>query len=587
MHLAQRLRAYAPADLRTDLVSGLTLAVVFVPQAMAYAALAGLPPVMGLYAAIFPSMLYAVVGSSRHLSVGPIALTCLLVATNLGPLAEVGTEAYANYAIGLSVLVGLMLMALGALRAGFLVNFLSHPAMLGFNAAAAVLTVMSQVKPLFGLTAKVAMSAENPWPIVAHLDSANPHTAPLGIACVLTLVLMRRWVRRVPAPLVVCVISTVAVALFGWDTKHGVSVVGAVPRAFPQISWPQLDLATVPQLVPGATSIAVVGYAASITIAKALAARERERIEPNRELWAVGGANLMGSLFGCFPVAGGLSRSTVNAGARSQLSGAFASVLVLAALLVAGSLFEHLPYTALAAIVMVSAARLVDLQAAKEVFRTKRQDAMTLVVTFAATLGIGLEPGLIVGMLTALAFFVWRTAVPHSAEMGRIPGTMVYETTKHDGVETCPQAPILRLAAPLYYANARFLEDRVMELAASRDQLKLVILMCSSVNDMDTTAVESIRRIVGNLRSAGADLHLVGIIRPVAGIVERSGLVELLGEDHIHRSIQEAAPTWMGSLDRRFCEEQCRFAAFPNCTLIPRARLTSDRAKAARFSPQI
>lgn len=589
MALAQRLRTYTVADLRGDVLAGLTLAVVFVPQAMAYAALAGLPPVVGLYAAIFPSLVYALIGSSRHLSVGPIALTSLLVASNLDPIAAPGTEAYAAHAVTLSLLVGVMLLALGAMRAGFLVNFLSHPAMLGFNAAAAVLTGMSQVKPLLGLRADIVVSAENPWPVLMHLDTAHAITAPLGVAGVVALLGMRRWLPRLPAPLVVCVVTTVLVGALGWDTIGGVGVVGTVPTDLPTLAVPAFGLETVSRLVPGATSIAIVGYAASVTIAKALAARDRGRIEPNRELLGVGAANVVGSFFGCFPVAGGLSRSTVNAqaGARSQLAGAFASLLVLAALLLAGAAFEHLPYAALAAIVMVSAARLVDLRGAREVFRTKRRDAMTLVVTFGATLGIGLEPGLVVGMLTALAFFVWRTAVPHSAEMGRIPGTMVYETTRHPGVETCPQVPILRVAAPLYYANARFLEDRVMELASTRPDLRLVVLMCSSVNDMDTTAVESLRRVVGNLRAAGADLHLVGVIGPVAGIVERSGLADLLGADHVHRTILEAAPRWMSTLDRRFCEEQCRFAAFPDCTLIPRARLSSDRARAARFSPQI
>ena len=590
MHLVKRLRRYTPVDLRGDLAAGATVAVLVVPQAMAYAMLAGLPPVYGLYAAIAPTAVYAWLGSSRHMAVGPVALTSLLVAGGLESLAEPFSAAYIDLAVTLSVLVGGLFVVLGALRAGFAVNFLSHPAILGFNAAAALLTAMSQVRALLGIPREIAqgMTAENPWPIFTHLEHTNAWSLILGLATVAILVAIPRVAPRIPGPLFVCVVGTLATAGFSLD-ELGVQTVGAVPRGLPSLTIPTLGLERAQNLLPTALSVAAIGYASSITVVKALGARSRERIYPNQELWALGLANVLGAFFRSFPATGGLSRSTVNAqaGARTQMAGLVSAALVLATLLAIAPLFRFLPLPVLAAIIIRSAWRLVEVGASWAILRTHRNDGITLLLTTLATLGLGLAEGLVVGLGAGLMFFIRRTASPHSAELGRIPGTMVYRNVRRFNVETCPQVGILRVDAPLYFANAQYLEDRIHAMFSERPDMRVLALECSSVNDMDATAVASIERVLQTLRGRANDLHIVGAIGPVRDILQRSGLAATIGDSNMHRSILEAAPVWMGAIDRNYCETRCRVAAFPDCTLIPRASLVRPRSPSVRFMPQI
>ncbi len=592
MTLFAQLRSYRAEQLRGDLASALVVTTLVVPQGMAYAMLAGLPPVYGIFASIVPALAYAALGTSSHLCVGPVAITALVVAGGLEPLAAAGSPEYIGLSFVLAAMVGVILIALGLLRAGKLVNFLSHPAILGFTAAAAILTAMSQARGIFGIPpaalAHETITAENPWPVLRHLHEGTLVSVVLGGASFVILVALKRRAPKVPAALVVCVVG----GLFAWwfaAPPTQLAVVGEIPSALPTLALPPTPPSGYVALLGPAVTVAVLGYGTSIAVAKAIAARHRERIRPSRELVALGVANLLGAFASSFPVSGSLTRSQVAAesGGRTQLTMVISVALLVGSSFGLAAAFAWLPIPVMAAIIIHSALGLFDIPQSREAIRTKPADGVTLVLTFAATLLLGLVQGLAAGLLIALLLFVARTARPHTAELGRIPGTMVYRNVLRFDVETCPQVGILRVDAPLYYANARFLEDRVMAVFDERPDMRILALECSGVGDLDATAVRALRNIVEALRSQGNDLHLIGPIGPVRDLLAKSGVGELIGPQNMHRTIPEAAPKLMAAISRSYCESTCRVSAFPDCTLIPRARLATASAARARFSPQI
>lgn len=579
-----------PPHRRRDLLASIAVLALMVPQSMAYALIVGLPPVTGLFSAAIGALAYAPVASSRYLSVGPMALTCLVAASGLQALASTDSPRYAALTLVLGVLVGAVLLGLGLLRAGVLVNFLGHPAIVGFNGAAALLTAASQIRPLLGLPASAAakVTAENPWPILAHVGATRPLPLALGLATLAIMIGLPRWRPRVPAPVVACGLGIVACWLLG-GASEGLPTVGAVPLALPSPRWPELAMADVIALVPTALSVVVVGYGTSVAVAKALAVKQREQIDANRELYALGVANVASAVIGGFPVSGSLSRTAVamHAGGQTRAVGVFVGVGVIATMVLLGPAFALLPHAVLAGVVIHAALGLFDLREAASVWRTHRGDGFVMLATAGVTLVFGLVEGLAAGLVVALVLFVRRSATPHTAELGRIAGSLVYRNTLRYEVETCPQIGILRVDAPLYFANARFLEDRIHQMFAQRPQMQALALDCSSIGDIDATAVGALRNIVLVLRSRGNDLHLVGPIGPVRDVLARTGTDALIGAENIHRTILEAAPIMMTRIDRGYCEHSCRASAFPECTLIPRAALTSDASEAARFSPQI
>jgi SulP family sulfate permease len=575
-------------QVRADLLAGLTISVVLVPQALAYAMLSGVPPVLGLYAAVLPPLVYALLGTSRVMAIGPVALTSLLIASGLAPLAEPESARWIELAALLSFEVGALFLILGVVRAGLLVNFLGQPAVLGFNAAAGLLTAASQIRPFLGIPKSAVgnLSATRPWPVLLHVDQTDLLTLAIAVSCLLALIALRRWAKHWPYYLLVGVAATLAAWLFDLPAR-GLATVGEVPRGLPTLSLPSFDLATMQALLPAAVSIVVIGYASSMTVVKALA-RVEDHVDPDRELFAFGAANLASCLSGSFPVSSGMARSAVaaDAGSRTRFAGVIVAACVLLVLLVAGPLFVWLPQAFLAAVVMLAASSLIDVPSIVDLFKTKKQDGVTATLTFVATLGIGLEIGLLVGIGTALLFFVAKTIRPHTAELGRVPGTRLYRNVERFEVETCPQIGLLRMDAPLYYANAHFLEERIQAMFAARPAMKLLALDCAAINDLDVTAVQTLQRLLEDLRAKGRDLHLVGAIGPVRDRLERSGLRAVLGEDHMHPSWAEAGPRLLAAVSREHCEHRCRSSAFVECTLIPRHALVRE-GEAARFTPQI
>ncbi len=579
-----------PSHFGRDGFAAIAVLSLMVPQAMAYALIIGLSPITGFFSAAAGALAYAPMASSRYLSVGPVALTCLVAASGLQTLATADTPRYAALALVLGILVGLALLVLGSLRAGVLVNFLGHPAIVGFNAAAALLTAASQLRPLLGLPASAAanVTAENPWPILVHVGRTQPLPLAFGLATLAIMLGLPRWRPRVPAPLVACGAGIVACWMLGGGSD-ALPTVGAIPVALPQPRLPDFSMGDVVALVPTALSVTIVGYGSSVAIAKALAVRRREQIHPNRELFALGFANLASAAVGGFPVSGGLSRTAValNAGGHTRKVGVFVGIGVVVTMFVAGPVFALLPHAVLAGIVIHAALGLFDPREATEVWRTHRSDGVVMVATAGVTLTFGLVNGLAAGLAVALVLFVRRTATPHTAELGRIPGSLVYRNTLRETVDTCPQIGILRVDAPLYFANARFLEDRIHQMFAQRPQMQILALDCAAISDIDATAVGTLRNLVLMLRSRGNDLHLIGPIGPVRDVLARTRVDTLLGPANIHRTILEAAATMMAHIDRRFCEERCQSVAFSECSVIPRSASATGGSEAARFSPQI
>lgn len=521
------LRRYDKATFRRDLLAGLTVAVMLVPQSMAYAALAGMPPVTGLYAAIVPLVVYALLGTSGSLAVGPVAITALMTSTALAPLAGGDPTRYAELAGLLAVLVGAIQLLMGVLRLGVLVNFMSHSVLSGFTSAAAIVIAASQVKDLLGLDAE---RAETFPEIIASIwnaaGTAHWLTIAVSAASIAALLLLRRFARRIPGTLLVVAAVTAVSAAAGLGDL-GVRILTEVPRGLPAPALPALAIADVQALLPAALAIALVAYLEGIAVAKALAAKARQRVAPNQELVAVGAANISAGLFQAFPVAGGFSRSAVNyeAGARTPIATLVTAAVVGLTALVLTPAFYHLPSAVLAAIVVVAVAGLVDRAALLSAWRARRSDGATVAVTFLATLVLGVEPGLAAGVAVSIGVFLFRSARPHVAELGRVPGTGIYRNVaRYTGLATDPAVAIVRVDGPLYFANAQLVEDHLLGLAQARPGLRAIVLDASAIADADADGAHAVHELRVRLGDRGVQLHLATVRGPVRDLLTRAGV---------------------------------------------------------------
>ena len=539
---ASWVRSYDRDLLRDDLRAGLVVAVMLVPQGMAYAALAGLPPIAGLYASVVPLVAYALLGTSGQLAVGPVAVVSLLTADALAPMAAGDTTTYLALAAVLALMVGATQIVLGALRMGALTNLLSHPVLTGFTAAAALIIGLSQARPLLGLDLPRPDSfVSGVGDIVANLGDIHGPTLAVGVAGIAALVLGRRLVPRFPTALVVVGVAIAVAAAFDLDDR-GVAIIGDVPSGLPGIVLPSVDLDSLRTLIPAALTIALIGYTEGISIAKAMAAKTRQEIAPNQEFIAVGAANVAAGLFQSFPVAGGLSRTAVNyqAGARTGMATLVTAAAVALSVLLLTPLFFNLPKAILAAIIVVAVASLVDFAAARSISRVRTTDGIALAATFLATLLLGIEIGIAIGVVVSLALFVYKSATPHVAELGRVEGTTTFRNVLAYSTITDPTVAIVRLDGPLYFANANFLQDRLLGLAASRAELRTLILDASAVSELDGSADHSLSDVVDYLDEAGIDIHLTTVRGPVRAVMARSGLLERVGRERINPDIESA-----------------------------------------------
>jgi len=542
--LVQVLGTHRGEDLRADLTAGLTTAVMLVPQAMAYAMLAGLPPIVGLYASTLPLLVYSVFGTSRQLAVGPVAMVSLLVAAGVGALAPHGSPQYIAYAVLLAAMVGGIQLAMGVARMGFLVNFLSHPVVSGFTSAAALIIGFSQLKHLLGLEIprshhvhQILLSA------VAKIDEVHLVTLAIGAAAVLLLLLAKRIRPLFPSALLVVVLGTAAVGLLRLDL-HGVAIVAHVPEGLPSLALPAFDPQAIRQLLPIAITIALVGFMESISVAKAFARRSHYDVDANKELVGLGLANLFGSVVGAYPVTGGFSRTAVNAqaGARSGLAGIITAALVALTLLLLTPLFFYLPKAVLAAIIMVAVFGLVDVREVRHLYKVKRSDLGMLLVTFTATLALGIEEGILVGVGTSLLLVILRTTKPNTAILGRIPGTHAYRSVvRHPEAVTTPGVVVLRMDAQFFFGNVNFLKETIRKLEReAKEPFSALVINASSINQIDASADAALHEIAQDLKEHGIELLFAEVRGPVLDVMRRSGLVDLLGEDHFFLTVRRA-----------------------------------------------
>ena len=538
-------RGYSRATLVSDLVAAAIVTIMLVPQSLAYALLAGLPAQVGLYASILPLVAYAIFGTSRTLAVGPVAVISLMTATAAGSVAAQGTPEYVAAALILALLSGLMLAAMGLLRLGFLANLLSHPVVAGFITASGVLIAVSQLRHILGIggggeTLPVMLSS-----LLSNLAEVNFATLTIGAAAILFLFWVRKGLKPLlvragmPArsadlaakagPVLAVVVSTALVA--GLEVR--VATVGLIPTGLPPIGAPLFDPGLWSALLVPALLISVIGFVESVSVAQTLAAKRRQRIDPDQELIGLGASNVAAAFSGGYPVTGGFARSAVNfdAGAETPAAGAFTATGMLLAVLLLTPLLYYLPVAVLAATIIVAVLGLVDFRLLRELWAYSKSDFAAMAATIAVTLLAGVETGVVTGVLLSLALYLWRASRPHAAIVGLVPGTQHFRNVLRHEVETAPNLLTLRIDESLTFINARWLEERVLELVAERPQLEHLVLMCSAVNEIDASALESLEAINRRLEDAGVRLHLSEVKGPVMDKLKRSRLLEELTGD--------------------------------------------------------
>lgn len=553
------LKRYRRTDALADLVAGTVTAVLLVPQAMAYAVVAGLPPEVGLYASVLPSLAYALLGTSAYVGVGPVAVNAIMVASAIAVAGHGNPATNVPHALQLAAISAITLLGLGLLRAGAFMNFLSRPVLDGFTSGAALLIVLTQLPPLLGLSTHTGpLPYEVLTGVAQQIHGLHGPTVAIGVASIALLLLGDRPLRAVlerlrlkpltadllgrMTPLAMVALATAAVTV-GQMATRGVAVVGVIPSGLP---GPSLDFVRTPGwlelLVPGIL-IALISYVSSVSVAQGLASRRRERIDPDQELFALGAANAAAVVGGALPVAASFSRSALNfsTGARTPMAGAVTALLVGITALSLTGLFENLPKAALAALILVAVAPLIDVGGLRRTYAYSRGDGLTFGATFGAVLLLGVERGLLLGALLALAIHVWRSGRPHMAVLGRVPGTEHFRNVTRHRVETWPALLLLRVDESLYFANASRVEQFILEALSARPLVTDLVLVGSAINHIDSSGLAMLESLLPSLAEAGVRTHLAEFKGPVMDRLRRSRLFDLLPPGRVFLSTHEAA----------------------------------------------
>lgn len=548
-------KTYNQLSLTNDLVAAVIVTIMLIPQSLAYAMLAGLPPQMGLYASILPITLYAIFGTSRALAVGPVAVVSLLTAASISRIAAPGSEEYIFAAITLAFLSGVFLLAMGIFRLGFMANFLSHPVIAGFITASGIIIAASQLKNIFGIEAHGHNLVQILSSMSGYLGEINWITATIGILTAAFLF----WVRKGLLPLLrglglpkrtaeiiaktgpVAAIVATTLLVWAFDLKSaGVKIVGAVPQGLPPLTVPGFSLELWTSLLSSAVLISVIGFVESISVAQTLAAKKRQRIDPDQELIGLGAANIGAAFTSGFPVTGGFSRSVVNydAGADTPAAGAYTAVGLMFASLFLTPLIFFLPKATLAATIIVAVLSLVDFSILGKAWRYSKADFIAVAATMFITLVVGVEVGVITGVLVSILIHLYKSSRPHIATVGQVPNSEHFRNVLRHDVITHPNILTVRVDESLYFANARFLEDYLFERVARRTELRDVILMCSAINAIDMSALESLEAINERLCDMGVSFHLSEIKGPVMDqLVDTDFLKHLTGEIFLSQKI--------------------------------------------------
>lgn len=558
-------RRYDKAAFGNDLVAALIVTIMLIPQSLAYALLAGLPPEAGLYASIAPIILYAIFGTSRALAVGPVAVVSLMTAAAVGDIAEAGTAGYAVAALTLAGLSGAMLVLLGVFKLGFLANFLSHPVIAGFITASGLLIAASQLKHILGIDAHGHTLIDIARSLLAEIAHTNWITLMLGAAATGFLFWVRKGLkpalRRLgfsprladigtkTGPVAAVVVTTGLVWFLGLAQK-GVSIVGEVPQSLPPLTMPSFSTELLGALFVPALLISIIGFVESISVAQTLGAKKRQRVDPDQELIGLGSANIAASLSGGFPVTGGFSRSVVNfdAGAETPAAGAFTALGLAVAALALTPLIFFLPKATLAATIIVAVLSLVDLSILKRAWVYSKADFAAVLATILLTLVLGVETGVSAGVLLSVLLHLYKTSRPHIAEVGLVPGTQHFRNVLRHDVQTHPAVLTLRIDESLYFANARFLEDYIYDRLADDQDVRDVVIMCSAINEIDMSALESIEAINARLKDLDIRLHLSEVKGPVMDRLKCSHLLDdltgkvFLSQFDAHQTLTELQP---------------------------------------------
>lgn len=536
-------RHYTRDALQNDMMAAVIVTIMLIPQSLAYAMLAGLPPEAGLYASIAPIILYAIFGTSRALAVGPVAVVSLMTAAAVGQVAEQGTAGYAIAALTLAVMSGAILLAMGLLKLGFLANFLSHPVIAGFITAAGILIAASQLKHVLGVSGSGHTLPEMLTSLFANLGEVNPITLAIGVSATGVLfwvrkglkpLLLRRGLRpkladilQKAGPVGVVVVSTLAVWALGLADR-GVSIVGAVPQSLPPLTLPGFNFDLLVALFVPALLISVIGFVESVSVAQTLAAKKRQRIDPNQELIGLGAANIGAGFTGGYPVTGGFARSVVNydAGAETPAAGAYTAVGLMIAAVALTPLIYFLPTATLAATIIVAVLSLVDFSILKTAWAYSKADFAAVAATILLTLGFGVETGVSAGVILSILLHLYKTSKPHVAEVGLVPGTQHFRNIHRHKVETDPSLVTIRIDESLYFPNARFLEDYVLDRVGAGGPIRHVVLMCSAVNEIDFSALEALEALNHRLKDMGITLHLSEVKGPVTDRLKKSHFLD-------------------------------------------------------------
>ncbi len=557
--LISRLAEYRREHFTGDLIAGVIVAIMLVPQAMAYAMLAGLPPQVGLYASIVPLILYSLFGTSNSLAVGPVAMVSLLVVSGVGAIAAPGSEPFIALCLTLALMVGLLQILMSVFRMGFLVNFISHPVLVGFTSAAAIVIGFSQLKHLFGVQIE---SSQYPFQLIAgtlaKIGESNPATLVIGLAgCGLLLafrdlvgpLLKKLGVSENLAattsklgPLVLVTAAAITVFAGGLNETQKVSIVGEIPGGLPSLTLPEFNLAAIRSLFPLALVITLVGYLESISVAKALASRRREKVDANRELFALGMADVGAAFTGGYPVTGGFSRSLVNfsAGATTPMASIITAVLVAISVALLTPVFFYIPKAALAAIIVIAVMGLIDVKTPFKLWRYSRPDAIALITTFVAVMGLGIETGILIGVAATIVMLMWNMSRPHVAEVGRVGDSEHFRNIRRHDVQLTAGVLAFRVDESLNFANAPFLESWLHEQISERPEIQAVLLISSGINEIDATGIEVLETSIRELNSAGVEFYLSDVKGPVTDRLEAAGFDPEFLKTHIFLSAHQA-----------------------------------------------
>lgn len=538
-------RTYNRSTLSNDLLAAVIVTIMLTPQSLAYALLAGLPPQMGLYASMLPIILYAIFGTSRALAVGPVAVISLLTAAAIGRIAVPGSAEYILAAITLAFLSGLILLALGLFRLGFLANFLSHPVIAGFITATGIIIAASQLKHIFGIAAHGHTLPDLVGSLVHNLSQANVITTLIGVLTIgfllwtrnglLSLLIGLGVARRIAGVIaktgpVAAIITTTLIVWWLDLNALGVQVVGDIPRGLPPLTLPSFSIDMWGTIIGAAILISVIGFVESVSVAHTLAAKKRQRIDPDQELIGLGAANLAASFTGGFPVTGGFSRSIVNydAGSNTPASGAYTAIGLAGVSLFLTPLIYNLPKATLAATIIVAVLSLVNFSVLKKSWYYSKADFAAVSATMCITLLMGVELGITAGVSISILIHLYRTSRPHMAVVGQVPKTEHYRNVLRHDVLTSPAILTIRVDESLYFANARFLEDRIYQEVAKKPELQHVVLMCSAVNIIDMSALESLEAINERLKATGVTFHFSEVKGPVMDRLNKTGFLDIL-----------------------------------------------------------